>query len=212
MDNGPWPDWFWDMADPSKFPLTSRQWLESDVGPSVLSLDQLAEPESLALIRDEAHLRGLPEVANATDDALHPILAVTGGNPLAIKLVLGQLMSLPLSRILAALKTAQPGTDAFYQYLYRVSWDLLSAPAQHLLRRMAELPACGGTWEDLSAISGLSGDDLASAIETLTSHCLLQASGFEEKSYGLHPLTYHFAISQAAQKTGTEETAVKADG
>jgi hypothetical protein len=212
MECGTLPDWFWDMADPSKFLLTSRHWLESDVGPSVLSLDQLAEPESLALMRHEAHLRGLPEVADASDDALHPILAVTGGNPLAIKLVVGQLVSLPLSRILAALKTAQPDTDAFYQHLYRFSWDLISGPAQELLRRMAELPAGGGTWEDLSAVSGLSGNDLASAIETLITHSLLQAVGFEEKTYSLHPLTYHFAISQAAQKPGTEEIGVGADG
>jgi hypothetical protein len=206
MDCGTWPDWFWDMADPSKFLLTSRHWLASDVGQSVLSLDQLTEPESLALIHREAHLRGLPEVAGASDDALQPILAVTGGNPLAIKLVVGQLVSLPLSRILAALQSARPGTDSFYQYLYRVSWDLISAQAQHLLRRMARLPGSGGTWEDLSAISGLSGDDLASAIEALTTRSLLQASGFQEKTYSLHPLTYHFAISQAAQTTGTEET------
>jgi len=202
MDCGTLPDWFWDMANPSKFLLTSRHWLEADVGPSVLSLDQLAEPDSLDLIRHEAHLRGLPEVANATDDALHRILAVTGGNPLAIKLVVGQLMSLPLSRILAALQTVQPDTDAFYQYLYRISWDLVSAPAQHLLLQMARLPASGGTWEDLSVISGLSGNDLDSAIETLAGHSLLQASGFEDKIYGLHPLTYHFAVSQAAQKNG----------
>jgi hypothetical protein len=123
----------------------------------------------------------------------------------------GQLVSLPLSRILVALQTAQPDTDAFYRYLYRVSWDLISAPAQHLLLHMARLPTSGGTWEDLSAISGLWGNELASAIETLTGHSLLQASGFEEKTYSLHPLTYHFAISQAAQKPGAEEIGVKAD-
>jgi hypothetical protein len=211
MDCGTWPDWFWDMANPSKLLLTSRHWLASDVGQSVLSLAQLAKLESLALIRHEAHLRGLPEVADAGDDVLHPILAVTGGNPLAIKLVVGQLVSLPLSRALAALQTVQPGTDSFYRYLYRVSWDLISAPAQHLLLRMARLPTSGGTWEDLSAISGLSGKDLASAIETLSGHSLLQASGFEEKTYTLHPLTYHFAVSQAAHKTGDEELGVKAD-
>jgi hypothetical protein len=212
MNCGTWPDWFWDMADPSKFLLTSRHWLASDVGPSVISLDQLAEPESLALIRHEAHLRGLLEVADAGDDALRPILGVTGGNPLAIKLVVGQLVSLPLSRILAALQTAQPGPDSFYQYLYRVSWDLVSTPAQHLLRRMAQLQAGGGTWDDLCVISGLSGDDLASAIESLTSHSLLQASGFEEKTYSLHPLTYHFAISQAAQDRSQRSPLVRADG
>jgi hypothetical protein len=206
MDCGAWPDWFWDMADPSKFLLTSRHWLASDVGQSVISLDQLAQPESLALIRHEAHLRGLPEVADTGDDALYSILAVTGGNPLAIKLVVGQLVSLPLSRILAALKTAQPGTDAFYQYLYRVSWDLISAPARLLLLRMATLPAGTRTWEDLSAISDLSGDDLNAAIEELTTHSLVQASGFEEKVYSLHPLTYHFAVSQAPHNSEARES------
>ena len=55
--------------------------------------------------------------------------------------------------------------------------------------------------EDLSAASGLSGNDLALAIEALIIHSLLQAIGFEEKTYSLHPLTYHFASSQAAQQT-----------
>ncbi len=193
MDCGTWPDWFWDMANPSKFLLTSRHWLESGIGPSVISLDQLAERESLALIRHEAYLRGLTEVAGASEDALSQILAVTGGNPLAIKLVVGQLVSLPLDYVLAALDTAEPGADSFYQYVYRLSWDLISAPARHLLRRMVRLPAGEGTWEALSSISSLSGSALASAIEELTTHSLLQASGFETKTYHLHPLTYRFA-------------------
>jgi len=73
---------------------------------------------------------------------------------------------------------------------------------------MAQLPAGEGAWEDLSATSDLSGNDLASAIEALTTHSLLQACGFEEKTYSLHPLTYHFAASQAAQETKAGEAAV----
>lgn len=200
LDCGTLPDWLWDMADPSKFLLTSRRWLEAEVGQSVISLDHLAEPESLTLIRHEAYLRGLPEVAGGSDDDLRPILTVTGGNPLAMKLVVGQLVSLPLSRILVALKSAHPGTDPFYEYLYHVSWDLVSAPAQHLLRRMARLPVGGGSWEDLSAISGLLGEDLNSAIEELATHSLVQAVGIE-KTYSLHPLTRHFALSQVAPES-----------
>jgi hypothetical protein len=206
MDCGTLADWLWDLAEPSKFLLTSRHWLQSDVGPSVILLDQLSEPESLALIRHEARLHGLSEVANAADDALLPVLAVTGGNPLAIKLVTGQLVSLPLGRVLAALTTNQPDPDSFFQFLFRVSWDLISEQAQHLLRRMARLPASSSTWEDLSAISRLANGDLAAAIEELTTHCLLQATGFEEKTYGLHPLTYHFANRQAGQETGAQAT------
>jgi len=201
MDCGTWPDWFWDMANPSKFLLTSRHWLESEVEPTVLSLNQLTDSEGMALIRLEAQLRGLSEVAGAGDDGLRPILEVTGGNPLAIKLVVGQLVSLPLSRILAGLHSVQPGADSFYQYLYRISWDTLSAPARILLTRMARLPASDGTWEDLAAISGLDGEELDAAIRELTAHSLVQAAGFE-KRYCLHPLTLHFAASRAERPAG----------
>ena len=200
MNCGTLPDWLWDMANPSKFLLTSRHWPESDISLSVLLLDQLAESDSLALVRHEARLRGLREVAEGSDEALRPVLAVTGGNPLAIKLVVGQLVSLPLSQVLTALETAQPSTGLFYEYLYRASWDLLSVPARRLLTHAALLPGSSGTWEDLLAISALPGADLAVAIAELTARSLLQAGGLEEKTYTIHPLTRHFVMSQAAQE------------
>jgi hypothetical protein len=200
-DCGNLPDWFWTMTNPSKLLLTSRHWLESDVGAAMIPVEQLSELDSLALVRHEAGLRGLAEVVAAGDDALQWITAVTGGNPLAIRLVVGQLVSLPLDRVLTQLETAQPDTDSFYQYLYGISWDLVSGPAQHLLLEMVQLPANGGSWEDLAGLTGLSGNDLASALQELVTHSLVQVSGFEEKTYCLHPLTYHFAVSQAAQST-----------
>jgi len=199
MNCGNLPDWLWGMANPSKFLLTSRHWPESDISLSVLPLDQLAESDSLALVRHEARLRGLREVAEGSDEALRSVLAVTGGNPLAIKLVVGQLVSLPLSQVLAALETAQPSTGPFYEYLYRASWDLLSGSAQRLLAQVALLPGSSGTWEDLLAVSALPGADLAVAITELTARSLLQAGGLEEKTYTIHPLTCHFVMSQAGQ-------------
>ena len=47
--------------------------------------------------------------------------------------------------------------------------------------------------------------DLNAAIEELTTHSLVQASGFEEKVYSLHPLTQHFAVSRAAHKSEGKE-------
>jgi hypothetical protein len=198
MDCGRLPHWLWEMTDPSKFLLTSRHWLAADVGQSVLSVEQLAESESLALIRHEAQLRGLHEVASATDDVLRPMLSVTGGNPLAIKLVVGQLVSLPLDHVLSSLGTAQPDSSSFYDYLFSTSWDLVGVLAQDLLLHMAQLPASRGNWAELTTISGLSEGELASAIESLTSHSLVQVSGFEVRSYCLHPLTFQFAMRQAA--------------
>ncbi len=209
MDCEALPAQLWELANPSKFLLTSRHRVSPCPGLSALPLDELAEPDALALLHYEGRQRGLPEVAQADEEALRPILAVTGGNPLALKLVVGQLVSLPLSRVLADLKTVQPGIDPFYQYLYRRSWDLLSAPARHLLLHMALLPASGGEWEDLSALTGLSDAELASAITELIACSLLQAGGLE-KTYTIHPLTHHFISNQAAQWAGFAASILRA--
>lgn len=199
MDCGVLSGWLWGLAKPSKFLLTSRHWLEADLSPSVLTLAELDESESMALIRHEARLMGLQEMERASDQILTKILSVTGGNPLAIKLVIGQLASLPLGRILTALQTVEPGTDAFYRYLYSVSWDLISQPARHLLVQIALLPAPIHSWQSLASASGLSEAGLSSAVEELVGHGFVQASGLEEKLYSLHPLTQHFALSQASE-------------
>jgi hypothetical protein len=196
-----------ELSNPSKFLFTSRCRMALDAYPwTVLPLVELPEQHSLALIRGEGRLRGLHEVAHASDDALRAILAVTGGNPLAIKLVVGQLVILPLNRVLSALADARPSTDAFYDYVYAASWGLLSAPAQHLLLRLALLPATGGTWQELSAITGLADDGLASVVAELTAHSLLQSTGLEEKTYTIHPLTHAFAARQAARGATAADT------
>jgi hypothetical protein len=205
MDCGPLPDWLWAMANPSKFLLTSRHWLPSDVGLSVLALGPLSEEDSLALVRHEARLRGLRDVVDASDHALDPILAVTGGNPLALKLVVGQLATLPLSQVLTALQSVRPSADPFYHHLYATSWELLSPPARQLLVRMAALPEARGAWADVAAMSGLAGAALRAALAELTTHSLLQVAGLEQKVYCLHPLTRHFVASLAARPESVEE-------
>jgi hypothetical protein len=144
-------------------------------------------------------------VVEAPDDALHPILAVTGGNPLALKLVVGQLATLPLSQVLAALQSVQPSADPFYHHLYHTSWELLSPPARQLLVRMAPLPEAGGAWDDVAATSSLSDSVLRASLAELTAHSLLQVAGLEEKVYCLHPLTRHFVASLAARQEPVEE-------
>jgi hypothetical protein len=197
MDCGALPRWLWEMANPSKFLLTSRHWLDVAGGHSVLSLDPLGEADSMTLIRHEARQRGLPEVVKAGDGALLQIVRVTGGNPLAIRLVVGQLASLPLERALRALEGAEPGPESFYDYLHCTSWELVSQTAQRLLLKIAQLPGESSRWADLLAASGLGESDLAPAVEELTAHSLLQATGFEEKRYSLHILTRRFAARQA---------------
>ena len=193
------PGHLWGLARPSKFLLTSRHRVAPDASAytvSTLSLDELPEANSLALLRHEGRLRGLRELFEAGDEALHPILAVTGGHPLALKLVVGLLASLPLDRVLARLQLREPRVDPLYQFLYRPSWELLTDSGKQLLRTMAMLPVTGGDWEELAAASGLDGAELEAAVQDLIVHSLLQASGLAERNYSIHRLTHQFVLSQ----------------
>jgi hypothetical protein len=195
-----------ELANPSKFVFTSRCRMAHDAYPwTIVPLGPLSRPHSWALIRSEGRLRGLNEVAEASDEALDAIYAVTGGNPLAIKLVVGQLTSIPLGRVLAALADAQPSTEAFYDYLYAAAWEQLSASARRVLLGLAMTASAGSTWQELAAVAALSDEDLGSAVAEPTAHSLLQSVGLEEKTYTIHPLTHHFVVGQRASQAGTEE-------
>jgi len=59
---------------------------------------------------------------------------VVGGNPLALKLVVGQLCVLPLSQVLENLKQARGQTiDDLYTYIYWQAWHTLDETSQKVL-------------------------------------------------------------------------------
>lgn len=207
------PDQLWELANPTKFLFTSRHQVglgNTDwVTVSALSLDQLAEADALDLLRYEAHLRGVDDVAQAPADTLVPLITATGGHPLAIKLVAGQLAHLSIHRILAGLQATDQEQDQFREYLYRPSWALLSTPARRLLLLIALLPASGAVWEDLAALSGLPDAKLDAALGELTGRSLLQAGGLPDKVYTLHPLTRRFVSTLPEQAAAFGVDAVR---
>ena len=77
------------LANPTKFVLTSRKRLVDESGVYLYPVPELSERDALTLVRQEAALRNLPEVARAADADLRPIFATVGGNPLALLLVVG---------------------------------------------------------------------------------------------------------------------------
>ncbi|MFQ6059171.1 MAG: NB-ARC domain-containing protein [Anaerolineae bacterium] len=189
-------DQLWGLANPSKFLLTSRHRLSGYEHVHAIPLDELGAQDALAFIRYEGQERGIADIARAQDATLLRIHQVTGGNPLAIKLVIGQTVSLTLDQVLANLRQAKRGHDQFYLFIYWNSWNLLSEEAKLLLLRMPLLPAQGGTWEDLAAASGLDDEALERAIKELVDKSLLMAGGLEEKVYSIHRLTHHFVLSE----------------
>ncbi len=187
----------WELANPTRFLLTSRHSLGRHPTVFCLTLGELSETDSIALMRYEARWRGVASLAEADDEALAQVYAVTGGNPLAIKLVVGQARFLPLNRVLAALKEATGRRyEDLYRFIYWRSWEVLDDDARRVLLAMPALAPSGAYWENLQAATALPNDRLDRAIEQLVEMSLLQVAGRATKRYTIHQLTHTFVMSE----------------
>jgi len=186
------------LAHPSKFLITTRYSLRDVSGVYIMPLKQLARADALALIRYEAKTRGLPELGAAPESELEPIYTVTGGNPLAIKLLVGQVHSLSLSAALARFNDVKgKPVDDLLDFLYAAAWQALDAKQRRVLQAML-LVADAGRLEQIAAAAELSVDEAAACLHRLTGLSLVTVSGgLHEKRYSLHQLAQAFVVRQS---------------
>ncbi len=172
-----------------------------------LELGRLGEEAGLAFLRAELSERGFGVSIEASDDELHRILEATGGMPLAMKLVVGQVVagSLELGRLLSMLAAVEHGESrseasvySFYNFIYRATWEMMSDPAKRMLFLMTILPGAVGTPVDaIRQISGLEPSEADLAIAELSRFNLLERVGpLSNPEYFLHPLTANFVRTE----------------
>lgn len=194
----------------SKAILTSRQRFQGDV--YTVHLTGLAEQASLDFIRQEADEKNIKRVASAELSELKQIAQDTGGSPLALKLVVGQLETLDLETVLTLLRTVQlpeQGSEddeyfRFYQGIYFSSWKLLSETSQNLLISLAHFaPNIGGTLEAIKATSQLETAALARCIKELWRFSFLEVDKsptLQQIRYYLHALTQYFVLAEIVKE------------
>ncbi|MCL7453854.1 MAG: hypothetical protein M8467_12500 [Anaerolineae bacterium] len=187
-----------ELVNPTKFLLTSRHSLHDYPGVLCLSLDELSAADSLALLRHEARERGMSDVASAPADTLLQVHAVAGGNPLALKLLVGQIHSLSLSRVVEDLRQAQGRrVEELYRFIYWRSWQLLSDDARRVLAIMPLVAESGGGLAQIAALSELAEEQLAAPLRQLVRLCLVNVRGtVEARRYGVHRLTETFLLNE----------------
>ena len=183
-----------DLANPGKFLLTSRTRLPATALARSLTVPQLTETAVAALIAHQAAYLHLPTLLQPSAGWVAQIYAHTGGNPLAVKLVIGLATALPLEQILADLRQAQIGDVAqMYRHIYWRSWHALSDNGRALLKMMPLAAGSGVTPAQMAAMSRLSEAQLWPAISELSNRSLLEARGTAlERRYLIHPLTNAF--------------------
>lgn len=182
-----------DLADPSKFLLTTRIQPAGETAVFTLSLSELNRGDAEALMYHHAE-RSAISLAGATAADFDAIYECVGGNPLALKLVISQLRDISLPHILANL-VAQRGQDiaAMYDRIYQRAWSLLTPAAQTVLGSMQLVSEDGATANYLQVMSGLDDDALWQAIHILNQRSLLEVRGtLHERKYGIHRLTRTF--------------------
>jgi hypothetical protein len=182
-----------ELANPSKFILTTRTRAAKQAAVLDLPLDELGFADSAAFMRHHAAESGVTAVAEATDEDLEKIYGQTGGNPFAIKIVVNLLDVLPLNRLLDGLTRNHPGqVMEMYKHIFWQTWQTLSENGRKLLQSMP-LALEPADVDYLLTISGLSEGEIWPAIEEMRQRSLLEVEGgLHEKRYGIHRLTDTF--------------------
>lgn len=187
-----------DLSNPTKFLLTSREKLPHEPGIYHFPLPELSEADTLRLIRHEVELRNPPYLQAAADEELHQIYQTVGGNPLAIRLVVGQTHLFSLKTVLADLPAAR-GTDveALYSFIYGQAWNQLDETTRRAFLAMLLVADGQGSIEHLTELVEMEETDLRDAIATLVRLNLvdLQAE-VDVPHYTIHNLTRTFLQEQ----------------
>lgn len=187
-----------ELSNPTKFILTTRESLYTERDIYHYRVPELSEEEALNLVRREANATNLPHVATATDEDLRPIYATIGGNPLALKLVTGQLHVHGLAEILEDLAEARTTTaENLYTFIYWRAWELLPESARRTLIAMILVSAYGDTIDELLATCELQRSELREALNKLVTLNLVDSwGGLNERRYSIHNLTRSFLHKQ----------------
>lgn len=183
----------------SKIIVTSRARPTSLQNVHVTSLDELSMGDSLTMIRHLATLMGQPDLTDAADAQLKPIYDRTGGNPQAIKIVMGLAATRPLQMVLDDLPQAKRGeTEALYRHIYWRAWRSLSPDAKTVFKAMRWAAETNGTTaEHIQALADLEGELFWHEVEALIIRSLLLQIGTTfAPRYAIHRLSAQFLQEQ----------------
>ncbi len=196
----------------SKALLTSRIRFVGDL--YAIHLGGLEEDDAAKFVRLEAKERRLHHVERAHHKEIESIIRASGGSPLAMKLVVGQLGHLPIKTVLTHLEevksiSSNRAIDEYvnlYRTIYLPTWKLLSTASESLLISISKFESGFGiSMKSIQGESQLTGDELAVCINELWRLSLLEvveptAASLNELRYSIHPLTQRFVCSDIVQK------------
>jgi hypothetical protein len=187
------------LANPSKFILTSRQRPADANAFFVQPLSPLSPAGAADLLRQHARKIGRWELAAASDEQIAAIQQKVGGNPLALKLIVGLSDTHSVPAILTDLVelNMEASIEEMYRHIYWKAWRSLSEESQTVLKAMqtpdsadgAKLPYIASLCPDLDTRA------ISVAVADLINRSLLETHGSawdDQLRYRIHSLTKTF--------------------
>lgn len=186
------------LQNPSKFLLTSRIRLLQEQGVFSVSLNELILEDAITLMRNEAKQSGFTALSDAEDEDLAKIYNIVGGNPLALKLIIGQLRIHSLPRVLSRFGQKPKDlnqSEGIFDYIYQEIWESLGDNSKATLLALTQAGDSGFSFEHLVEISGLIEEDVSHCLEDLIQSSLVDLSGtIFDRRYRLHRLSEVFLL------------------
>jgi hypothetical protein len=181
----------------SRFVFTSREQPMGRGRGRQISLGELGWADSRALMADHAQEIGVPESEAAILAFGRSIFELTGGNPLALKLVVSLMLVFPARRVVEDLAKAEiEKVGGMYDFIFAGAWRSLSPPGKTLLQSLALAAAPEASLDHLQEVSGLSAVEVNAGLQELYRRSLVEPRGsVETRRYGLHQLTETFVLS-----------------
>ena len=191
------------LSNPSKFLLTTRKSLYTEDLLHHFQLRELSKDDALLLMRQEGTMRNFQRIVEASDSQLAQAYEVVGGNPLALRLVVGQAHSYALDRVIANLHEARgQQSDTLYTYIYFEAWKRLNEDERTILLSMPLLAPTRGDMKQLSMLTELPLERLEIGLTHLVALNLIdsnQALLEQDLLFSIHSLTRSFLHKQIAK-------------
>jgi hypothetical protein len=150
------------------------------------------------LIHYEASLSNPPYLQAASEAERKAVYQVVGGNPLALRLVVGQTHFFTLPTILADLPAGRgKQAEGLFTFIYRRAWEQLDEISRRVFLAMPLVAAGQGTLEHLADLIAIDSASLRDALTWLVTLNLVDRRGdAHEPFYTIHPLTRTFLHEQ----------------
>lgn len=189
------------LVSPTRIILTSRESLRKEANIFHFQLTELSQADAIALLRQEARQSNLPLLAECPEEELIPIIDAVGGNPLALRLVVGQTHIHTLASIVQDLELARgESVENLYTFVYRRAWDTLEQTTREVFLAMPMAQLSGETIEYLTDICQIEVDQVRVALGKLVLLNLIEAhGGLHERRFTIHSLTRTFLQEQVAK-------------